>query len=84
VVKGDHPVTRDEALAFGALQCQILYGNFDPAKHTKEFYKEKKLNDLIAKAHRGKGIYDGLVQEWSKLVNMSEVSKLALSALFSL
>jgi len=40
VVKGDHPVTRDEALAFGALQCQILYGNFDPAKHTKEFYND--------------------------------------------
>jgi talin len=33
ILAGKHPMTEDEALSYGALQCQILYGNFDPSKN---------------------------------------------------
>ena len=39
IVKGTHPCTQDEAAQFGALQCQITFGNFDPDKHRPGFIK---------------------------------------------
>jgi hypothetical protein len=41
IIAGQHPLTPDEALSFGALQCQIHYGNFDPEKHKTGFLKGK-------------------------------------------
>ena len=33
IVDSTHPCTREEAIQFAALQCQIQYGNYDEAKH---------------------------------------------------
>lgn len=37
ILQGTHPVTKEEAVQFAALMCQILYGNHDPTKHKKGF-----------------------------------------------
>ena len=39
ILDGTHPVTRDEAIQFAALMCQIMHGNHDPNKHKKGFLK---------------------------------------------
>ncbi len=52
VVKGDHPVSKEEAFNFAALQCQIVYGNFTAEKHNKAFFKEKKIEELVSITHR--------------------------------
>jgi len=39
IVKGTHPCTQDEAAQFGALQCQITFGNHEPDKHKPGFIR---------------------------------------------
>jgi talin len=75
IVKGDHLVSNEEAVMFAALQCQIVFGNFDAEKHTKAFFKDKKTRDMVAPIKRKeRHLYDEVVKEWKKLVNTSEVN----------
>lgn len=43
ILAGKHPMTEEEALTFGALQCQILYGNYDPNKNKVLEYDQPTL-----------------------------------------
>ena len=36
IVGGIHPCSKDEAIQFCALQCQILEGDYIPSKHKSE------------------------------------------------
>jgi len=60
ILNGSHPCTQDEAVMFGALQCQIILGNW--VKDRKVEYKEylpflyhkyiKKLEPMIQREHK--------------------------------
>ena len=39
VIDGTHPVSKDEAVHLAALQCQVLYGNYNEAKHKPGFLR---------------------------------------------
>ena len=39
IIEGVHPVNKEEATQFAALQCQIQYGNHNEAKHKGGFLK---------------------------------------------
>lgn len=50
IINGTHPCTLAEAVKLAAFQCQILYGNYNEAKHKpgflplKEFLPRKHVN----------------------------------------
>jgi talin len=37
IIDGTHPVTNEKACEFAGLQCQIQFGDYDPAKHKPGF-----------------------------------------------
>eukprot|EP00005_Dracoamoeba_jomungandri_P004888 CAMPEP_0174252644 /NCGR_PEP_ID=MMETSP0439-20130205/2023_1 /TAXON_ID=0 /ORGANISM="Stereomyxa ramosa, Strain Chinc5" /LENGTH=2477 /DNA_ID=CAMNT_0015333213 /DNA_START=52 /DNA_END=7482 /DNA_ORIENTATION=+ len=73
VVNGEHTLTKQDALNFGALQLQIAYGTFDPNKHDKAFIKSK-MSELVPKQYARKVKPTELMTEWKKIVNMVEVN----------
>jgi len=74
VANGDHPISPMEAAQFGALQCQILYGNYDPAKHTQKAV-EGRIDQILPLQFRktNKNLFNDMVREWRGLVNMKEI-----------
>eukprot|EP01087_Luapelamoeba_hula_P023545 TRINITY_DN867_c0_g1_i1.p1 TRINITY_DN867_c0_g1~~TRINITY_DN867_c0_g1_i1.p1 ORF type:complete len:2538 (-),score=652.11 TRINITY_DN867_c0_g1_i1:59-7672(-) len=75
IVNGDHQVTKEEAYQFAALQCQIVYGNFNPEKHNEAFFKsEKRLESVCAKQFRKGKCIEGIINEWKKLINQNDTN----------
>jgi len=74
VANGDHPINPMEAAQFGALQCQVLYGNYDPAKHTQKAI-EARIDQILPIQYRktSKNLFNDMVREWRSIVNMKEI-----------
>ena len=74
IMAGQHPLSPDEAFTFGALQCQIHYGNFDPEKHKVGFLKGK-LKDYLPPQHmKLKDPEIQIFKMYKKFVGMSETN----------
>jgi len=72
IVSGKHPVTKDEAIQFGALQCQIQLGDFKPDVHKPGYLT---LSEYLAPQWSKKKEIERLMQaEWKKLVGMNETN----------
>ena len=66
-----HPCTREEAIQFAALQCQIQYGNYDEAKHKPGYLT--LVNFLPQEYTKIKGIEKNIFTQHRKLHNLSEI-----------
>ena len=72
IVDGAHPCTREEALQFAALQCQVSYGNHSEAKHKPGFLN---LTEFLPREYtKIKGIEKVIFSEHRKLHNLSELN----------
>ena len=72
IVDGAHPCTREEALQFAALQCQVAYGNYNEAKHKPGFLN---LAEFLPREYvKVKGIERLIYAEHRKLHNLSELN----------
>lgn len=72
IVEGAHPCTREEALQFAALQCQVAYGNHSEAKHKPGFLN---LTEFLPREYvKVKGIEKMIYGEHRKLHNLSELN----------
>ena len=72
IVEGAHPCTREEALQFAALQCQVAYGNHSEAKHKPGFLN---LGEFLPQEYiKIKGIEKVIFSEHRKLHNLSELN----------
>eukprot|EP01119_Soliformovum_irregulare_P005210 TRINITY_DN1675_c0_g1_i1.p1 TRINITY_DN1675_c0_g1~~TRINITY_DN1675_c0_g1_i1.p1 ORF type:complete len:1447 (-),score=577.25 TRINITY_DN1675_c0_g1_i1:61-4401(-) len=67
---GKHAVTRDEAINFAALQCQVQMGDLKPDLH-KPGYLEPK--DILPPAHAKRDNEKLVLQEWKKIVGMNDM-----------
>lgn len=72
IIDGTHPCTVDESVQFSALQCQVDFGNHNPALHKPGFLKVEDF--LSPSARKVKGIEKKIVAEYRKLVGMSEIN----------
>ena len=71
ITAGLMPTQRDEAISLAALECQIMYGNHDPAKHKKNWLDMSKIfNPGWLKKVKEEEVY----REHKKLVGMTEVN----------
>lgn len=72
IIDGTHPCTRDEAVQFAALQCQIQYGNHNEAKHKPGFLT---LEEFLPREYvKLKGIEKSIFADHRKLHNLSEIN----------
>ena len=72
IIDGTHPCTRDEAVQFAALQCQIQYGNHNEAKHKPGFLT---LEEFLPREYvKLKGIEKAIFADHRKLHNLSEIN----------
>ena len=72
IIDGTHPCTRDEAVQFAALQCQIQYGNHNEAKHKPGFLT---LEEFLPREYvKLKGIEKAIYTDHRKLHNLSEIN----------
>eukprot|EP01118_Nematostelium_gracile_P005184 TRINITY_DN1628_c0_g1_i11.p1 TRINITY_DN1628_c0_g1~~TRINITY_DN1628_c0_g1_i11.p1 ORF type:complete len:1470 (+),score=507.85 TRINITY_DN1628_c0_g1_i11:150-4559(+) len=71
LVSGRHPVTKEEAIEFGALQAQIQLGDFKPDVHKSGFLNMK---EVLAPQWAKKDLEKPLYTEWKKLVGMNEIN----------
>ena len=71
IVDSTHPCTREEAIQFAALQCQIQYGNYDEAKHKPGYLT--LVNFLPQEYTKIKGIEKNIFTQHRKLHNLSEI-----------
>jgi len=75
ILAGDHQVTKEEAFQFAALQCQILWGNYQEKKHTKDYFKQDdRLAKVLSKPFRKGKAFEEIIKEWQKLINTNEVN----------
>lgn len=71
IVDGDHPVSDKEAVEFCALQCQIDFGNHNPALHQAGWLK---MEQTLPPSNRKAGMEKQVVEEYKKLVGMTEIN----------
>lgn len=72
IIDGAHPCTREEALQFAALQCQVSYGNHSEAKHKQGFLN---LAEFLPREYvKVKGIERLVYGDHRKLHNLSELN----------
>jgi hypothetical protein len=73
ILAGDHPLSPAEAGNLGALECQIVQGNYNPAVHKPGSIDAKMC--LPPQYHDKKGGVEGLLMaEYKKLVGMTEIN----------
>ncbi|KRZ04679.1 Talin-1 [Trichinella zimbabwensis] len=71
ILDGTHPVTKDEAVQFASLQCQIQFGDYVEAKHRQGFLD---LHEFLPKDYaRSRDIERRIYQEYRGLRGMPEV-----------
>ncbi|XP_064596457.1 talin-1-like [Liolophura sinensis] len=71
ILNGTHPVTQDEAIMFGGIQCQIQFGDHVEHKHKPGFLE---LKEFLPKEYvKVKGIEKKIFVEHKKFVSLSEV-----------
>jgi len=70
VVQGHHILSKEEALHSGALQLQILFGDWNPTQHTIGFISGK-LDEILPKQFTKKITPKELMNEWKKLVRLT-------------
>ena len=72
IIDGTYPCTRDEAVHFAALQCQIQYGNYNKAKHKPGFLT---LEEFLPREYvKRKGIEKSIYADYHMLHNLSEIN----------
>ena len=72
IIEGVHPVNKEEATQFAALQCQIQYGNHNEAKHKGGFLN---LSEFLPKEYvKAKAIEKSIFQEHRKLHSLTELN----------
>ena len=72
IIDGTHPCTREEAVQFAALQCQIQYGNHNEAKHKPGFLN---LDEFLPEEYvKFKGIEKLIWTDHRKLHNLNELN----------
>lgn len=72
ILNGTHPCTEEEACQFGAMQCQVQFGDHQPDKHKPGFFDVKGL--LPPEYGKIKGIDKKIFQEHAKLHGMTELN----------
>ena len=72
IIEGTHPCTRDEAVQFAAIQCQIQYGNHNKAKHKPGFLMLKEF--LPREYVKIKGIEKAILADHHRLHNLNEIN----------
>ena len=71
VVSGNHPVTKDEAAMFAALQAQVEYGIFNPQSHKPGFLE---LNRFVPPQYLKMKDMEGLVlRNWRSIGTMTTI-----------
>ncbi|GFO36388.1 WD repeat-containing protein 3, partial [Plakobranchus ocellatus] len=71
ILNGTHPVSMDEAIQFGGLQCQVQFGDHIESKHKPGFLD---LKEFLPKEYvKIKGIEKKIFGEHKKFVGLSEV-----------
>ncbi|GAM16912.1 hypothetical protein SAMD00019534_000870 [Acytostelium subglobosum LB1] len=70
IISGSHPCTYDEAIQFGALQCQIQLGNHNTNLHKPGYLKIKEY--MPPSYHKKKDAEKDIYKEFRKLVGMTE------------
>jgi len=71
IVAGNHPCTKEEAIQFACLHCQILHGSLNPDLHKPGWLNMK---DVLPPQYRNKDIEKRVLEEWKKLVGMTEIN----------
>ena len=72
IIDSTHPCTREEAIQFAALQCQVQYGNHNEAKHKPGFLD---LNEFLPREYtKLKAIEKNIFADHRKLHNLSELN----------
>ncbi|KAI9206533.1 uncharacterized protein BJ171DRAFT_498098 [Polychytrium aggregatum] len=72
IISGKHPCTLQEAIQFGAIQCQIQYGNHEPDKHKPGFLP---VSEYVPPEYRkSKDLEKKILVEHSKLQGLSELN----------
>eukprot|EP00179_Madagascaria_erythrocladioides_P023475 CAMPEP_0198344436 /NCGR_PEP_ID=MMETSP1450-20131203/67599_1 /TAXON_ID=753684 ORGANISM="Madagascaria erythrocladiodes, Strain CCMP3234" /NCGR_SAMPLE_ID=MMETSP1450 /ASSEMBLY_ACC=CAM_ASM_001115 /LENGTH=590 /DNA_ID=CAMNT_0044049691 /DNA_START=77 /DNA_END=1845 /DNA_ORIENTATION=+ len=75
VVNGEHPLKDEEACQFAALQCQVVFGNYNANMHGAGFLAAKGRPDEFlppALRKKAKDHERVVVREYRKLTGMSE------------
>jgi len=72
ITSGAHPCTYEESVQFAALQCQIQMGNHNPASHKPGFLQRPEF--LPPASHKSKNVERDVLNEYRKLVGMTEVN----------
>uniref|UniRef100_A0A2C9MAD5 FERM domain-containing protein n=1 Tax=Biomphalaria glabrata TaxID=6526 RepID=A0A2C9MAD5_BIOGL len=71
ILNGTHPVSMEEAIQFGGLQCQVQFGDHVESKHKPGFLD---LKEFLPKEYiKIKGIEKKIFIEHKKFVGMAEV-----------
>ncbi|XP_013386332.1 talin-1 isoform X1 [Lingula anatina] len=71
ILNGTHPVTQEEAVQFGGIQCQIQFGDHNEQKHKSGFLE---LKEFLPKEYmKIKGIEKKIFAEHRKLIGSSEI-----------
>ncbi|KAM9956083.1 hypothetical protein ACTFIW_005939 [Dictyostelium discoideum] len=70
IISGSHPCSYEEAVQFGALQCQIQLGNHNPNLHKPGYLKIKEY--FPPSFHKKKDAEKDIYKEFRKLTGMSE------------
>jgi talin len=72
VINGEHLLTAEEAVESAALICQIMFGDYDPARHTKEFFKTNTAVLLPPPHHSAvERLVPNFQSSWRSLVRMT-------------
>ncbi|XP_062512011.1 talin-like [Corticium candelabrum] len=74
IVDGTHPCTLEESIQFAALNCQIVFGNYDAVKHKPGYISEDLKNYLPKEYTKVKGIERRIFQEHAKFTGMSQLN----------
>ncbi|UYV77351.1 TLN1 [Cordylochernes scorpioides] len=71
ILNGAHPVTVEQALQFGGIQCQIQFGDYNESKHKPGLFD---LKDFLPKDfYKNKGIAKKVFAEHKKFSGLPEI-----------
>jgi len=71
IVAGNHPITKEEAVNFAAIQAQVQLGDYKPDVHKPGVLH---MTDFFPSQYAKKDMEKQLFAEWKKLVGMNEVN----------
>ena len=72
IISGTLPCTREDSVHLAALQCQILYGNYDEKRHKPGFLE---LHTFLSNQYAGlRGIEKSIFKAHQKLFNLREIN----------